>query len=130
MPHILLETSANLRNPPSHRAVFADLHEAIRPMESVSVADLKSRAVVHHNVFIGDGQEERTFVHLQLQLLTGRDQSVRQRLAKECMRVLESHFDPAVVGPLCQMTVEVREMERSTYVKQMPASIDNGPPNV
>lgn len=126
MPHILLEYSANLNHPPSHRTVFEDLHEAIRPMESVRVADLKSRAVRHENVFIGDGNSDRTFVHLQVQLLTGRDQSVRQRLAKECMRVLESHFGADVVGPHCQMSVEVREMERSTYVKQAPPGIDNG----
>lgn len=125
MPHILLETSANLKAPPSHRTVFEDLHEAIRPMESVRVADLKSRAVRHENVYIGDGNPERSFVHLQVQLLTGRDQSVRHRLAKECMRILELHFGADVVGPLCQMSVEVREMERSTYVKQAQAGIDN-----
>ena len=117
MPHILLEYSANLAHPPSHRAVFADLHEAIRPMESVNVADLKSRAVRHEDVYIGDGEPSRTFVHLQVQLLSGRDQSVRQRLAKECMRVLESHFQNTAGKPPCQMSVEVREMERSTYVK-------------
>lgn len=130
MPHILLEYSSNLSHPPSHRTVFQELHEAIRPMESVSVADLKSRAVRHENVFIGDGKLERTFVHLQVQLLTGRDQSVRQRLAKECMRVLESQFGLDVVGPHCQMSVEVREMERSTYVKQAQAGIDNPAPDV
>jgi 5-carboxymethyl-2-hydroxymuconate isomerase len=117
MPHILLEYSANLAHPPSHRAVFADLHEALRPLECVDVAHLKSRAVRHEDVYIGDGDRARTFVHLQVQLLSGRDQSVRQRLAKECMRVLEGHFVETVVGPQCQMSVEVREMERSTYVK-------------
>lgn len=125
MPHILLEYSGNLSHPPPHRAVFADLHAAIKPMESVSVASLKSRAVRHEEVYIGDGALHRSFVHLQVQLLSGRDQSVRQRLAKECMRVLELHFVADVVGSDCQITVEVREMERSTYVKQMPPSIDS-----
>lgn len=121
MPHIILEYSANISGAPEPRTVFADLHEAIRPLESISVADLKSRAVVRDAIYVGDGDRDRAFVHLQVQLLSGRDQSVRQRLAKECMRVLESHFNERVAGPKCQLSVEVREMERSTYVKQVTA---------
>jgi 5-carboxymethyl-2-hydroxymuconate isomerase len=121
MPHIILEHSANILRAPKPRTVFSDLHEAVRSLENIDVDHLKSRAVVHDEVYIGDGAPDRAFVHLQVQLLTGRDQSVRQRLAKECMRVLESHFSPTVTGHRCQLSVEVREMERSTYVKVMTA---------
>jgi 5-carboxymethyl-2-hydroxymuconate isomerase len=117
MPHIILEHSHNLVHPPAHRQVLAELHEALAA-QGLERADLKSRAVVQEEVYLADGEQDRAFVHLQLALLSGRDQSVRQRLGKACMQVLEAHYGRAAVGRRCQLSVEVREMERSTYVKQ------------
>ena len=121
MPHLLLEHTRNLTHPPAHAEVLLALHHALAATEAVQLADLKGRARTVEAV-VGDGDPKNAFVHLELRLLTGRDQSVRQRLGKECMRVLRDHYTNAVVGGHCQLSVEIREMERSTYVKESTAA--------
>lgn len=121
MPQILLETSSNLHNPPSAAQVFGELHGAVAALESFSLHDIKSRLVVHTHTYVGDGDAQNAFVALHVAIKSGRDQSVRTRLAKACMQVLEGQYPDAVRGPACQLTVEVREMESSTYAKHPPS---------
>lgn len=122
MPQILLETSSNLTHPPSYRQVFAELHGALAALETFAIADIKSRWVEQPHTYIGDGSPQQSFIYLHVALLSGRDQSVRTRLARACMQVLEAQYPAHVRGASCQMSVEVREMERSTYVKCPPES--------
>ena len=120
MPHLHLEYSANVPEPPAMPALFAELHRALAATEAVPLADLKSRAVCCPVSYVGDGAPERSFVCLSLRLLAGRDVSVRQRLVQVCVGVLARHFAAAQRSGACQMSVEVCEMERSTYCKQWP----------
>lgn len=118
MPHITIEYSESVRPSQPMHGILLRLHHALAELEAFPMADIKSRAVGQADVCIGDGDLHRSFVHLQLRLLSGRDASVRGRLAQVSMRVLEAEFSEAAKDPLCQMSVEVHEMERSTYIKQ------------
>lgn len=120
MPHLLLEYSGNLPEPPVFSALFGQLHAALAATGAVGLADLKARAVCREQFFVGDGTVGHSFVALQLRLLAGRDVGVRQRLVEVCAGVLAQHFAAARAGGRCQLSVEVVEMERSTYRKAWP----------
>ena len=56
-------------------------------------------------------------------MLTGRDISVHQRLVEVCLRLLADHVGSQVPPGSCQLSVEVREMDRSTYGKSRPREL-------
>jgi 5-carboxymethyl-2-hydroxymuconate isomerase len=122
MPHLVLEYSANVVDAPDFKVLFRELHEALLEFESFGLLDIKSRAVRHTDYCLGDGDPRHAFVHLNFQLLSGRDVSVRQRMMQACVKVLSKHFARSLEHLECQLSVEMREMDRSTYIKHKPAS--------
>lgn len=121
MPHLVLEYSANVLDTVEPKALFDELHHALLEFETFPLDDIKSRVVRYTDYFIGDGDARNAFVHLNFSLLSGRDISVRQRITQACLKVLTQRFQRSVEHLHCQVSVEVREMERSTYAKHKPA---------
>lgn len=117
MPHVVLEYSANVLETVDHTALFGELHQAVLELQAFPQLDIKSRAMRCTDYYMGDGSPEAAFVHLRFSLLAGRDISVRQRLVQTCMRVLTAYFAGSIAQLQCQVTVELREMDRATYAK-------------
>lgn len=117
MPHVVLEYSANVVETVDHQALFGELHGAVLELQAFPQSDIKSRAMRCTDFYMGDGDPKGAFVHLRFSLLAGRDISVRQRLVQTCMRVLTAYFARSVAQLHCQITVELREMDRATYAK-------------
>ena len=117
MPHITLEYSANLVETVDQARLFDELHTALLELEAFPRSDIKSRVVRHATYYIDDGEARHAFVHLDFSLLAGRDISVRQRIVQICSRVLTQYFSRSLNDLNCQLSIEVREIERSTYIK-------------
>jgi 5-carboxymethyl-2-hydroxymuconate isomerase len=120
MPHLVLEYSANVLDTVDTRALFSELHTALLEFEAFPLADMKSRVAKYNEYFLGDGDARNAFVHLHVNLLSGRDISVRQRITQACIKILTQRFARSVEHLHCQVSVELREMERSTYAKYKP----------
>lgn len=119
MPHLVLEHSDNLPAPFDHRRLFAELHDTLAATGQFNVAHLKSRAVAHPRSYVADGRAERVFVHLTVAILSGRDAAFRKSLGAECLAVLRRAFAETWDARPCDLTVEIREMERDSYAKAM-----------
>ena len=117
MPHLVLEYSDNVVDTVDHVALFAELHTALLDFESFPLADIKSRITRCQQYCIGDNNAVNAFVHLNLALLSGRDISVRQRIVQACQKVLVKHFAQSLTQLQCQISTEVRDIDRSTYAK-------------
>ena len=121
MPHLTLEYSNNLAEPLDHQVLFAELHAALERFELFQLAEIKSRAIAHEHYRIGNGAPESVFVHLTVAVLSGREVALRQRLSTELLGVLRRAFARTWRERPCDMTVDVREMQRETYGKAMNA---------
>lgn len=119
MPHLTLEHSAPLPVPIQTREVLAALHAALASLDLFAIEEIKSRAVEHHLTYVGRGAPEAVFVHLTVAILAGRDPSTRQRIADICFVALQAQFAELLRLHPCDLTVEIREMERETYRKAM-----------
>ena len=119
MPHLVLEHSDNLPGPFDHEALFADLHDRLAATGQFKLAQIKSRAVACPRSFVAEGRPERVFVHLTVSILSGRDEVFRQELSASCLAVLRAGFGRAWEERPCDLTVEIREMERASYAKAM-----------
>lgn len=117
VPHLTLEYSGDHPAISRARDVLHRLHALIASVESFSLEDIKSRAVVHDVTLVGDGSTPTAFVHLTVAILDGRPLTLRQRIATECLALLRHAVAEADGATPCEVTVEIREMERASYAK-------------
>lgn len=117
MPHLVLEHSANLADPPDASTVLARLHQALATSGPFDLRNIKSR-VVRQDVFrVADGAADRSFVHLTAAVLDGRETPLLQAAAAALLGVLRDAFATAIASQRCSVTLEIREMPRALYFK-------------
>ena len=117
MPHLTVEYSANLTGFPV-ATVLKELNDSLCASGEVKEeADLKSRAVAHHDVLIGTAGGERGFVFVTLRLLAGRTADAKAALGERIAAVLRQHT-PRPAGMMVQLSVEMVDMDRASYVKE------------
>lgn len=117
MPHLIVEYSRELAGFPEAQ-VLAELNRAVVASPEVAdEADLKTRLVVVDRCAIGTGAGERAFVHAQLRLLAGRSAEAKQDFSERIAQVLRK-LTPRPEGVLVQLSVEIVDMDRPSYVKE------------
>ena len=119
MPHLTLEYSAPVPISISIPEVLARLHAALEPLDLFAIEEIKSRAVPHALTYVGRGAPESVFLHLTVAILSGRDLATRQRIADTCVASLQESLADLLRRHPCDVTVEIREMQRETYRKVM-----------
>ena len=116
MPHLFIETTANLGTYPKAQ-VLKELATSLTAHPQILVeADLKIRFVDVTIFEMGTAPELRGFVHAELRLMTGRTPEAKTELAGRVLEVLQ-RLTPRPAGMSVQLSVEVRDMDRATYAK-------------
>lgn len=117
MPHLVIEHSTNLGTFPVAE-MFAVLNRSLTASPEIKdEADLKTRTVAVDTFRIGNEPSARAFVHAQLRLLSGRSPEAKRDLSERIAVVLRE-FVPRPAGLLVQLSVEVVDMDRDSYVKE------------
>lgn len=117
MPHLTIEYTRNLADFPEARAL-QEINAAVTASpEILDEADLKSRFVHTDSFQVGTGAGPRAFIHAQLRLLSGRTPEAKQDLAGRIAEVLR-RLAPRPAGVLVQLSVEIIDMDRPSYVKE------------
>jgi 5-carboxymethyl-2-hydroxymuconate isomerase len=115
MPHCILEYSANVRDSIDFKRFFSELHRLLAASGEIDLERLKSRAVRREEYLIGDGKPENAFAYLQISMLSGRSSEVRKRLGEDALKLLAGYYSRSQEQLNCSLTVEIREMDRSTH---------------
>ena len=117
MPHCVLEYSQNIVDQLNYREFFQRLHALLSASGEIQLDQLKSRIRRVDEYYIGDGSPKNAFVYLQISLLSGRSQAVREEFGAQAFELLTSCFPRSQKELSCSITLEMREMERSTHFK-------------
>ena len=117
MPHLVLEYSDNLVEPLDIGTLFAKLHAELEGFGLFRPEDVKSRAVAHPHYRVGKGDPKDVFVHVTLSIMAGRPAEVRKSLGAAIATVVQGALGRTWQERRCDVTVEVREMDRDTYAK-------------
>ncbi len=117
MPHLIVEHSANLGELPLNDLLPALNRSLTASPEILDETDLKTRVVAVDQFRIGNQADQRGFVHAQLRLLSGRTPEAKRDLTERIAVVLRQ-FVPRPTGVLVQLSVEVVDMDRGSYVKE------------
>lgn len=117
MPHLTIEYSANLPDFPEAEALTALNAAVTASPEILDEADLKTRFVRTGSFEIGSAPAGRAFVHAQLRLLSGRTPEAKKDLTGRIADVLR-RLTPRPEGVMVQLSVEMVDMDRPSYVKE------------
>ncbi|MCB8821125.1 5-carboxymethyl-2-hydroxymuconate Delta-isomerase [Microvirga rosea] len=119
MPQITLEFTENIAKLVDYRSVALGLHDLLVKEISCSLEDCKTRLAAVENYVIGDGSFDEAFVHVTFSILSGRTQAVKESLGTKAVETIARAMPSAVAQRTIQITVEIRDLERSTYKKQV-----------
>jgi len=119
MPHLVIELTENTRLTCSQEELLDEANAALLSSGQFQEPDIKSRCVTLSTYRQGTENVDRAFVHATLQIMDGRDQAVRKELAQLVCNAIAEMVRPGASGQNVQVTVNVVEMERATYTKQI-----------
>lgn len=115
MPHLVIEYTENLALP-DPAACLSAVNAALVASGQFEEVDIKSRAYPVAAFLVGTEHAGRAFVAARLSILSGRSLETKQDLSQRVLRALQQHL-PSGTGLSTQVSVEVVEIERSTYAK-------------
>jgi 5-carboxymethyl-2-hydroxymuconate isomerase len=118
MPHLHLETTADLPENADIPDILAALVEALSEQETVESDRVRAYHSLRSNWVVGDGAPEG-FAHLTIAAFEGRPPEWRSAVSKAMMVVLQERFAMSLEAHEVSVTVEVRQMERSSYLRQV-----------
>jgi 5-carboxymethyl-2-hydroxymuconate isomerase len=115
MPELILEYTHNIVEKDNFSDLFAKLHKVMVEILPANLSGCLSRAVEIDHYYIGDGDSDNAFVHLQLSVKQGRSQDVLDKVAHSMKEILDKHFFTSAKKRNLKITLEVREMEVYLY---------------
>jgi 5-carboxymethyl-2-hydroxymuconate isomerase len=118
MPHIHLEYSDNIEKLEVKPLLKALNTALILGGYAQAGLDIKSRAVCQHDYVIGEDEQNQAYLHAKISLLTGRSVELRQEISACMLKVLADNL-PDQINVTVQLCVEVLEMSRDIYAKQI-----------
>lgn len=116
VPHIHLETTADLQENADIPMILEALVKDLARYETISSPSIKAYHSLRHTWVIGEGGPAG-FVHCTVSILSGRPLQLRQQISNGIATVLREQFHSALENGEAGLTVELREMDRETYIK-------------
>ena len=116
MPHILLDTTANIQENAELPEILQDLVAELARHETIQPESIKAYHTLRPVWVTGTGAPEG-FIHCEVAILAGRPLELRRAISQGIESVLRHHFAASLESGDAGLTVEIREMDRETYVK-------------
>lgn len=91
MPHIIIEHSKEIKQEVELAQLAMDLHQGLAEQDTVKLGSLKTRTQEVRNLIIGDNETER-FLHVQVFLLKGRSEELKQTMADNLFKIAQGHL--------------------------------------
>ena len=115
MPHIILEATGNFVPKESIHQILLSLHHLLSDIAGADIDSCKSRFVQHQNYLIGEGGENKNFLHLIIRLLAGRTEEQLSTLGERAFSLLTTNCES--LNAKVDITVLVEEMAKQHYYK-------------
>jgi 5-carboxymethyl-2-hydroxymuconate isomerase len=116
VPHLHLETTSDVAENQDIQDILERLVGKLATFETIAPASIKGYHSLRSTWSMGAGGPEG-FVHLTVQILTGRPDELRVRIADEMFAELKACFSMSVESGEASLTMELREMDKLTYRK-------------
>jgi 5-carboxymethyl-2-hydroxymuconate isomerase len=118
MPHLYLETTADLPENADIPDILSALAEALSGLDTVKPDRVRVYHCLRSNWVMGKGGPAG-FAHVTLAVFEGRSEEWRAGAAQALMTVLKKFFAASLEAKEVSVTVEVRQMEQASYLRQV-----------
>lgn len=112
MPHCVIEYSSEVAEQLSIDRLMAAVHDAAFSTGLFPEYDIKTRAIAYDRY--RTGQTDDTFVHVNLHLLSGRNDEQKADLSEKVL----AGIDPLLPG-VVSVGVEIIDIHRTSYRKRV-----------
>jgi 5-carboxymethyl-2-hydroxymuconate isomerase len=119
VPHCIFEYSANVADEPEWPQIMKKVHERLIATGQFVAGDIKSRAIRHDNYLAGNGEDNQSFVTLNLQILDSRNDEFKSEIARIALEILVAAFPKSLAEQKCSITVQVSEIHRASYQRHL-----------
>jgi 5-carboxymethyl-2-hydroxymuconate isomerase len=116
MPHLILEYSSNVYEKDNLTEVLSKINKFLTEMLPTELANCKSRAIEYNTFCLGDGNARNAFVHVNLQIMPGRDIDKLTTVGNGVINILKDYFHQSTRQLNLQITLEIVELTK-TYFK-------------
>lgn len=110
MPHQIIEYSANLESRCDIEGLVDGMHEAAMRTEGLPVGGLRTRAAKRDVYRIADRHPDNAFVHVTLNLGSGRSVEVRRGFGEALFAALCELLEPVSSTSPLALSLEIREI--------------------
>lgn len=110
MPQITLEYSENILEKDQIKEVLKKIHEILSKILPTDINTCKSRAYACDTYLVGDGDENRAFIHCTVKVLNNRSKEVKDQAAKEVLQFFKMFFAHSLKQFPTQITIELTEL--------------------
>jgi len=117
MPHCILEYSSNINDTINLKKLLHDINTMLVGTGVFNLMDIKSRAIEHDHYVVGDGDTNRAFVALTINIFSGRPDDVKENIAESALQLLRDAFNTTLQKKKCSITVQIGDIDRETYRK-------------
>jgi len=126
MPHLTLEYTRGLEPTTHFPALFHALHGILSDV-GIAAGNCKSRAIPLEVTYVAEGTSQQAFVHLEIRLLEGRPDEVKQEIGRRALSALRDAFPTPEGQDEIQITVELCDMRRAAYFKSPEGTLSPPP---
>lgn len=116
MPHIRLDTTPDIQENADLPEILQDLVAELARHDTIQPASIKAYHTLRAVWAMGTAAPEG-FIHCEVAILAGRSLALRKAIASGMESVLRRHFSATIESGAAGLTIEIREMDRETYVK-------------
>ena len=114
MPHIHLETTSDLPENSDVPDILEALVERLGSQESISPQSVKAYHSLRSVWAVGPGHPP-SIAHCTVMVLEGRSEEQQIRIADAMIETLKAQFAASLEAQEASVTLEIREMKKSTY---------------
>ena len=123
MPQITLEYTSNVRCDSDWGRLVLQVHHLVSQVAGIQIENCKSRILEHSRYITGSGGDNKAFVHLEVALLEGRSRVLKAEMGNHLLTMLQTQLLPENSNVELQVTIEIRDMDRTTYFKYPKGTI-------
>lgn len=119
MPNIHITYTPNLPAQENLETLALNIHHAVSPIVASDVDNFKSYILPVARSVIGRNVQEKAVLHIDLRMYAGRTEEVKKQVADIIISEAKKLFTTGAGGPLTQISVEVRNIDKDHSHKVM-----------
>jgi 5-carboxymethyl-2-hydroxymuconate isomerase len=116
MPHLKLDATSNVLELDDIPQILRELVAELCRHETMMASSVKAYFREQSVWAMGEGARPG-FVHLEVAVLEGRPLELKRAIAQALRGVIERGFARSIAEGRVGITIEIRDMDRSTYLK-------------